>query len=391
MHKIKYRIYYALLLVFLLICSFLSANPLLLTCAGIWVLIPFLFKLTLSLSARHLRLDCTVRSAGVVGRGNAITITVRNAHTLLVSGVLHLRVRYTSPMFRIEMEEEYQLSCANGQTRFTPFILNDLCGRVNIACVEVVCSDLLGLCHCNLAPFPECSTVIFPEQPDLNIFSATNKMGHTQGDQVYLNVRGKDPGEVYDLRDYMSGDDTRSIHWKLFGKTDALIVRENSKPTDTHHALLFDACFSEEGGGPSAKLITSALGLAAALGQQFIRQSIPYQAIFTARSRLYTASIRSLSEQYDRLQTWLELPLPEKGGTGLDLFVAEGLSRRFARLFYITVGSIPENLLLSGTSDVTVICLVEDGDDIQVDTHEACRLMRIPVARLNDKTFNLPI
>ena len=388
MRKNKYRIYYALLLVFLLVCSFWSANPLLLVCAGIWVLVPFILKLMLTYSAPHVQVRCELRSAGRSGQDNCVTFLVKNDRFLV--GVLFLRVRYTNPMFGLEVEEEYRLTSANGRTQFAPFMLRDMCGKVNVECVEIEYGDLLGLCRTPLPAFAPESIVIFPERMALNFQNSTEKMGRTLGDQVFLNQKGKDPGEVYALRDYIPGDDTRSIHWKLFGKTDELIVRENSEPTHTRHALLFDVPFPTDG-EISTALATDAFGVAAALGSQFIRQNIPHQAIYTTHNRLYTAPINSQQEQYERLQTWLELPLPKEPGTGLDLFVAEGIVRHFARIFYVTAGSIPENPLLSGSRDVTVICLVEQGERVQVDTRDHCRLMIVPIACLHENNFNLPI
>lgn len=385
----KYRIYYALLLVFLLGCSFWTANPLLLICTGIWIVLPFLLKLSLIRIAHHIQLSCQVRSAGLVGKNNCIHVQISNVYPLPFAGMIHLRVHYYNALFRLEIEEEYQLACINGTVQCDSFLLRDMCGRVEISCAEVVCMDLLGLCKAEIDGFEPCETVIYPGRHTVTLQSPLQRIGHTTGDQVYLNTKGNDPGEVFDLRGYTPGDDIRSIHWKLSEKTDELIVRENSEASHTRHALLVDVPFFLEDGSPSTAQVSDALGLAAALGSQFIQLNIPHQAIFATDSQLYTGTIITQQDQYRRLQAWLELPLPEEHGVGLNLYAAQGWSRQFARLYYITAGSIPKNPLLSGQYDITVICVVEEGDRVQVSTRNRCQLMLVPSSCLYNHDFSL--
>lgn len=51
------------------------------------------------------------------------------------------------------------------------------------------------------------------------------------------NRKGSDASEMFDIRDYVPGDDIRTIHWKLSGKTDELIVRQASAPSHYNIAL----------------------------------------------------------------------------------------------------------------------------------------------------------
>ena len=52
---------------------------------------------------------------------------------------------------------------------------------------------------------------------------------------------GDDPGETYDIRSYMPGDNIRQIHWKLTGKLDDVMIREKSYPVDDTVLLLAES------------------------------------------------------------------------------------------------------------------------------------------------------
>jgi len=64
--------------------------------------------------------------------------------------------------------------------------------------------------------------------------------GLWENDGLLQNRKGTDYSEIFDLRDYRSGDDVRAIHWKLSGKLDRLVVKEASDPTRYQVVLMPD-------------------------------------------------------------------------------------------------------------------------------------------------------
>lgn len=60
--------------------------------------------------------------------------------------------------------------------------------------------------------------------------------------EVYDDLRGgHDASETFQIREYIAGDRLQNIHWKLTAKTDALMVREHSRPKGCPVVLLLDA------------------------------------------------------------------------------------------------------------------------------------------------------
>ena len=57
---------------------------------------------------------------------------------------------------------------------------------------------------------------------------------------IYKVEKENDQSEMYDVREYIPGDDIRSVHWKLSSKVDQLLLRQASDPTHYHVVLLPD-------------------------------------------------------------------------------------------------------------------------------------------------------
>ena len=86
------------------------------------------------------------------------------------------------------------------------------------------------------------------------------------------NRKGNDLSEIYDIREYVPGDDIRSIHWKLSSKTENLILREASDPSHYNVVLLpdFGQDFMKE--EQSENVINAAVAVGASIGQRLIRK-----------------------------------------------------------------------------------------------------------------------
>ena len=63
---------------------------------------------------------------------------------------------------------------------------------------------------------------------DIRVELDKNMTGASQEEGMIQNRKGNDPSEIFDIREYVPGDDIRSIHWKLSSKTDTLILKEAS-------------------------------------------------------------------------------------------------------------------------------------------------------------------
>ena len=72
--------------------------------------------------------------------------------------------------------------------------------------------DMFGLFSSKAKPFTEICTVVYPHQVRVSTELSSATIGATRNDGVMQNRKGSDASEMFDIRDYVPGDDIRTIH-----------------------------------------------------------------------------------------------------------------------------------------------------------------------------------
>ena len=109
----------------------------------------------------------------------------------------------------------------------------DHCGAYAVNITKLAVYDLLGFFHINLTlesrnnilvkPFP-----IMPDiMPDMYGFKAKN-----------LRKSKQPNSEIYDIREYQTGDSIKTIHWKISAKKDQLLVKESLEEFGGHSRIV---------------------------------------------------------------------------------------------------------------------------------------------------------
>ncbi|MBQ6810297.1 MAG: DUF58 domain-containing protein, partial [Firmicutes bacterium] len=87
---------------------------------------------------------------------------------------------------------------------------------------------------------------------------------------------GNDPTETFGIRDYEPGDALRSIHWKLTGKYDRLMIREAGLPVNESVLILFERICPESSSFASPS-VRAALGeIIISLSQRLTEMNIAH-------------------------------------------------------------------------------------------------------------------
>ncbi len=108
------------------------------------------------------------------------------------------------------------------------------CGLLEITVDSVWVSDYMGVCRKKLrGPFAVRHVSVLPRIYPVQQGTDLRQSGAREGWQDEIAARaGSDTQEIFDTRIYQRGDTLRKIHWKLSAKTDELMVKEFSMPTD---------------------------------------------------------------------------------------------------------------------------------------------------------------
>lgn len=111
------------------------------------------------------------------------------------------------------------------------------CGRVYVHVETAKLLDYFGLFALKVPMKASARITILPELFSCEV--TTGQMSAVSDDST-VSRRGDDRTEVFQLREYQSGDDIRQIHWKLSSKLDTLILREPSQSVSRSLLVFWD-------------------------------------------------------------------------------------------------------------------------------------------------------
>lgn len=127
---------------------------------------------------------------------------------------------------------------AKEQTEFAIKLKNSHCGVVKISCKDIRLYDFFGLTWRRIALEKEQKITVLPSVFPVSIVLRADESFTHEHDWYAENQTGQDMSEVYDFREYTTGDNMKQIQWKLSEKHDNLIVRRGSKPLEQSVILI---------------------------------------------------------------------------------------------------------------------------------------------------------
>ena len=238
---LKFRVFYgavvvAAILFYLYFDGYLSFVILILT-----FLLPII-SLLFTIIARaflHLRLD-RVSPAAAKDMPAQFYVEIVNTSILPIASA-KLTLECCNSLCALSKKAEIHLTIgAHKTTRIERSIASQYCGRLMVQLNRIQLYDYFGIFVLSKKINMQTAIFVLPLtiQIDAPIDSRAN---YTVESDTYSKVKsGDDSSEIFDIREYRSGDRVRSIHWKLSSKLDKLMVKESSLPLDNSVVLLFD-------------------------------------------------------------------------------------------------------------------------------------------------------
>lgn len=263
----KNRLAFALLYAVLLVLLILFSKPFLLAALIVLAVSAVLMALLTRRDARLLRTSVRVRSGGREGETMPMTFTFAPKRRLLAAQSILVEVESCNDMFGVSVHKHLLFDLADDQQEYTIGVPLVWCGKVTFRCISVQVRDMFGLFSSKAKPFAEICTVVYPHRVRVSTELSSATVGATRNDGVMQNRKGSDASEMFDIRDYVPGDDIRTIHWKLSGKTDELIVRQASDPSHYNIALLPDFGRSHLAGPEAQQELNAAVAIASAIDE----------------------------------------------------------------------------------------------------------------------------
>lgn len=309
----------------------------------------------------------------------------------LAAKYLIVELELESTMFD-ETETRVFILPVRGKDTQYPFSLEStLCGEMRIGCARAQMCDVLELFRLKCRPFDAVHTIVYPASYPLSIVPSHTASGVSLTEGLTQNRRGSDHSETFDIREYVPGDDVRTIHWKLSSKTDTLIVREPSDPSHHDLCLLPDLCLRQDLHIITAEWRNAAVALTVELGMRLLDQNIAFYLAVPTRTGLQLFQVRSQRELNRVIPRFLSLRVSDHAGIGLQYFLSDQLDRYFTRLVVLSDGLYSEDLHgLDRRLGMSVVSVTDTATPIYAQSSESCVLVTLPAAPASDEHYRIP-
>ena len=194
-----------------------------------WLAAPLVSWLALAITRRRIRTELTGPGTAEKGKPFSVAASVDSAvpmgRACLVTDVENLATGEKRRQ-RLTMER------GRGEWAMT----SGLCGCMQLRGTKLVVWDIFGVLPLAVPCHVHALICVMPDTFPVETDPVLALSSRTDCDEYAPDVKGNDPTEIFQLREYAPGDSLRQIHWKLSGKTGRYMVREGSKPVD--HRLL---------------------------------------------------------------------------------------------------------------------------------------------------------
>ena len=386
----KNRLGFALTLAVLTVLLVVFSKPFLLIVLLLMLLVAVLMGVFTRRDARLLHTEVRVRSGGREGDTVPMTFTFSSGRRLLAARSILVELDVRNEMFGADERKYLLFELTDRHNEFTIQVPMIWCGKVTFSCVSVQVRDLFNLFSMKAAPFQTFCAVTYPRQMRLLTELSSATIGATRNDGITQNRKGSDSSEMFDIRDYIPGDDIRSIHWKLSGKTGNLIVRQASDPSHYNIALLPDFGRVHDAAQATKEELNTAAAAAAAIGEQLIRRGVPFCCVLPSRDGVALYDVHGEHEFNELLPQWLSYPVQERAGAGLQYFMMEHLDQQFTRLLIFSAGRYEEDLNgLDNRIGVLVISAVSDIETARAESSGSCDIMEIPTEQKENEVYRV--
>ena len=190
-----------------------------------WLMAPLAGWLALLLTRKRSQVRLTCPVTAEKGKPFSVTAEVRQ-------GVPFGRGRLTVSVENTVTGETHREKLTLHQGRGAWQVQSACCGCLVMQAAELVLWDLLGVLPVRIPCTVQGRICVMPDTFPIEADPVSAVSRQTDCEEYAPDVRGSDPTEIFQIREYVPGDSLRQIHWKLSAKAGRYMVRDAAKPVD---------------------------------------------------------------------------------------------------------------------------------------------------------------
>jgi len=193
-------------------------------------------------AGRYLRAELEINRA-VIRKKEALTVRLKVQNRSFLACRVRVKLTLSNELLEEEQTETFLLTAGRMEEFVEQVLTSQYCGKLECRISELRLYDYLGLFSLRkkTGQLEHRVVLIQPSVYPLPDITWGAKIHlNSESDEFSSDKAGDDPGEIFDLREYRSGDRLTRIHWKLSDRLDRLMVKDFGLPISQAVLLLFD-------------------------------------------------------------------------------------------------------------------------------------------------------
>lgn len=353
---------------------------------------PLIVRLLLQIEISYIQIGFEGSTSSKVGKNIVVSSIIKSIHRLLASGTIEYQLVYENTSLRCQKKKFYNISLDIEQTVETYQHPATLCGEVSFYLEDIYLYDVFKLCRVPIQCQKKHHLVVYPQEINLEINHEVSMQPRQNGILQYLYEKGNDVSEVFDLKEYVPGDDIRHIHWKLSAKTGQMLMKEGTRYSSYETVLLVDiGCYAQEK-KLEEETLSVAISYAMALSEQLLLKHIGHIVLFYNQGKIYSIELNHVQEYYQQLEQWLSKSVSDQGGQGLHLFISEQLDLVFSKMLYVTAGQFSKEISqLYERLSVSAFTFRNNIEHVNALKHNYAQLYELPVEDIEKQELHFDL
>ncbi len=375
----KNRLGYLFLVILSAILLFAFGLPFFLLLFLFWIGFAVVLGILIHHDAKNMQLQVQFRTDEEEKKKFALDLLVETKGILLAAKAVGVELECQNRMFDIFQTRRLLLNLEDKKSVYEIPVSKEQCGEIMVRCQEAYVYDLLGLFRVPIKSFGEMTTIIYPQKVQMHVEMSKDIYGRPREEGQIQNRKGNDPSEMFDIREYVPGDDIRAVHWKLSSKTDTLILREASDPSHYNLAVLIDLGLEQENEPVPSASLNAAIAYGSGIMEKLVRQRVAFCVVIPTKTGLRVYEIREERDFHQFCAIWYGIPMQKNAGTGFQLFLREQMEQKFTRLLILTAGKYEQDLKgMDQRIGITVIGTTQEDHILHTNLGNSLDMVELP-------------
>ena len=375
----KNRLGYLFLVILSAILLFTFGLPFFLLLFLFWIGFAVVLGILIHYDAKNMQIQAQFRIDEEEKKKIVLNLLVETKGILLASKAVGIELECQNRMFDIFQTRRLLLNLGDKKSEYEIPVSKEQCGEIMVRCQEAYVYDLLGLFRVPIKSFGEMTTIIYPQKVQMHVEMSKDIYGRPREEGQIQNRKGNDPSEMFDIREYVPGDDIRAVHWKLSSKTDTLILREASDPSHYNLAVLIDLGLEQENEPVSSASLNAAIAYGSGIMEKLVRQRVAFCVVIPTKTGLRVYEIREERDFHQFCAIWYGIPMQKNAGTGFQLFLREQMEQKFTRLLILTAGKYEQDLKgMDQRIGITVIGTTQEDHILHTNLGNSLDMVELP-------------